>query len=216
MLAACLGHGHVQFLDALVQVNLLKRLAHGFRAHLGKERAAFLLRLIRAVGFHGFAHLCLGKELIRLQWRVTRLNHKIVLVVNHALQMATGHVQHQAKAGRHALEEPNVRARHGQINVPHALATDASQRNLHPAAIAHHALVFNSLIFAAGAFPVLHRAEDALAKEAAFLRLEGAVVDGLGVFYLPLGPALDGVRRSHGDLHVVHQVHAFQAEHFAG
>src|SRR4029077_4219895 len=43
------------------------------------------------------------------------------------------------------------------------------------------AAVTDALVLAAVALPVLHGAEDALAEQAVALRLEGPVVDGLGL-----------------------------------
>ena len=54
----------------------------------------------------------------------------------------------------------------GQLDVPHALAAHAAMRHLDAAAIADHALVLHAAILAAGALPVLFRAEDALAEQA--------------------------------------------------
>jgi hypothetical protein len=87
----------------------------------------------------------------------------------------------------HALEEPDVGDRHRQLDVPHALAPHARQGDLHAAAVADHALVLDALVLAAGAFPVLGRTENALAEQTALLRLEGPVVDGLGILDFALG-----------------------------
>ena len=92
----------------------------------------------------------------------------------------------------HALEKPDVRNRHGQFNVPHAFAADAGQGDFNAATVADDAAVLDAFILAAGAFPVLDGAENALAKQAAFFRLEGAVIDGFGVFDFALGPGADG------------------------
>src|SRR5205807_6725318 len=63
--------------------------------------------------------------------------------------------------------------------------------HLHPAAVADHAAVADALVLAAMTLPVLHRTEDALAEQPVPLRLERAVVDGLGLRHLaprPPGP----------------------------
>ena len=82
--------------------------------------------------------------------------------------------------------------RHGQFDVAHAFAAHARQRDLHPAAVANDAAVFDALVFAARAFPILDRAENALAEQAAFFRLERAVIDRLRVLDLPFGPGTNG------------------------
>ena len=63
----------------------------------------------------------------------------------------------------------------------HALAPHLGQRHLDAAAVADDAAVADPLVLAAMALPVLDRTEDALAEQAVPLRLERAVVDGLGL-----------------------------------
>ena len=95
MLAARLGHGLVQFVDTLIQVNFFKRLVHRLGTHLRDKSAALIKAVIRPVGFDGLAHLRLSQELITFQRRVARINHEIILVVNYTLKVTAGHVQHQ-------------------------------------------------------------------------------------------------------------------------
>ena len=102
----------MQFVDTLIQINLFERLEHRLGTHLGNEGTAFINAVVRSVGFHGLAHLRLGEELIALQRRVARIDHEIILVVDHALKMTAGHVQHQAETRRHAFKEPNMATRH--------------------------------------------------------------------------------------------------------
>jgi len=178
-------------------------------AHLGHERVV-------AVGGAGLAVLVLGEQLMDLERGAARIDDQVVFVVDHPLQVTGRHVQHQTDAGRHALEEPDVRDRHGQLDVAHALATDAGQGHLDAAAIADHAAMLDALVLAAGALPVLDRTEDAFAEQTALLGLERAVVDGLGVLDLTLRPRADGFRRRDLDRDVVHQVHLVQAQQLAG
>ena len=185
------GHRFLQLHHARGEVDTAKGIVHRLRAHRGLEGFG-------AVSGFGFAELLFGEQLILFQRGVARIHHQIILVVNDALEMAAGHVQHQAEARGHALEKPNVRGRHGKIDVPHPLAAHAGEGDLDAATIANDAFVFDALVFAARAFPVLDGAKDAFAKEAAFLGLEGAVVDGLGVFDLALGPAADGLGAGDG------------------
>ena len=97
MLAARLGHGLVQFVDTLIQVNFFKRLVHRLGTHLRDKSAALIKAVIRPVGFDGLAHLRLSQELIAFQRRVSGINHKIILVVNYTLKVTAGHVQHQTE-----------------------------------------------------------------------------------------------------------------------
>ena len=98
MLAARLGHGLVQFVDTLIQVNFFKRLVHRLGTHLRDKSAALIKAIVRPVGFHSLAHLRLSEELITFQRRVARIYHEIILVVNYTLKVTAGHVQHQPEA----------------------------------------------------------------------------------------------------------------------
>src|SRR2546425_6574300 len=115
-------------------------------------------------------------------------SHHVVRVVDHPLEIPQGHVEHVAHRGRQRLEEPDVRHRHGELDVAHPLAPHLRERDLHAAAVADHAAVADALVLAAVALPVLYRAEDALAEQPVPLRLERPVVDGLGLRDLAPGP----------------------------
>src|SRR5690242_3102948 len=81
----------------------------------------------------------------------------------------------------------------------HALAPDARQRDLDRALFADDALVLHPLVLAAQALVVLDRPEDAGAEQAVALRLEGAVVDGLRLLDLAVGPRENLLRRRDRD-----------------
>ena len=183
-----LGFGHrlLQLIDALGQVHPRQRFAHGFRAHLGQKR-------VRAVGLAGFAVFVFVEQLILFQRRVARINDEVILVINHALQVARGHVEDEADARRHAFEKPDVARGHGQFDVAHALAADAGERHFHAATVADDAAMLDALVLAAGTFPVLDGAENAFAEEAALLRLERTVVDGFRIFDFAFAPRPDGL-----------------------
>ncbi len=87
----------------------------------------------------------------------------------------------------------------GQLDVAHALAPDLGAGDLHPAALTDDALEAHPLVLAAVALPVLGGTEDLLAEEPVLLRLEGAVVDGLRLLHLTVGPRADGVRGGQAD-----------------
>ena len=77
------------------------------------------------------------------------------------------------------------------------------QRHLDAALLADHALELHALVLAAQALVVLGRPEDAGAEQAVPLRLEGAVVDGLGLLDLAVGPAEDLFRAGDRDTHLI-------------
>ena len=126
--------------------------------------------------------------------------------VNHALQVLRGDVQQVAEAGRHTLEEPDVRHRGGELDVAHALTAHAAAGHFDAASLADDALEAHALVLAAGALPVLGGTEDLLAVQAVLLRLQGTVVDGLGLLYLAARPAahvLGGSERNAQGVEVV-------------
>src|SRR4051794_35031825 len=81
----------------------------------------------------------------------------------------------------------------------HALATDAAQRHLDRALFPDDALVLHPLVLAAQALVILDRPEDAGAEQAVALGLEGAVVDGLRLLYLAVGPRQNLLRGRNRD-----------------
>src|SRR5574339_360657 len=81
----------------------------------------------------------------------------------------------------------------------HALAAHLRQRHLDAALLADHAAVLEALVLAAKALVVLDRPEDLGAEQAVALRLEGAVVDGLRLLHLDVGPRADLLGRSQAD-----------------
>ena len=92
-----------------------------------------------------------------------------------------------------AAQVPDVDDRRGQLDVAHALAPHLGPRDLDAAALADDALEADALVLAAVALPVLGRTEDLLAEESVLLGLERAVVDGLGLLDLAVGPHADRV-----------------------
>ena len=113
-----LRHGDLEFIHGLVQLEISQSTVNGLGTHLGNES-------IVTVGGTGLAVLVLREQLVNLQRSTSRVDDQVVLVIDYTLQVAGGHIQHQTDAGRHALEEPDVGNWHGQLDVAHALATDA-------------------------------------------------------------------------------------------
>src|SRR5207253_1355938 len=110
-------------------------------------------------------------ELVGLHLLLARLDDDVVRVVDDLLEITQRDVEQVAHRTGQGLEEPDVRDWHGQLDVPHALATDLGQRDFHAAAVADHAAIADALVLPAMAFPVLDRTEDALAEETIFLGL---------------------------------------------
>src|SRR5690606_23140935 len=113
------------------------------------------------------------------------------------------HVEQHADAARERLQEPDVGDRCSELDMPHALATDARESDFDTALLADDALVLHPLVLAAQALIVLDRAEDAGAEKPVPLRLEGAVVDRLRLFDLAIGPGQDLVRAGDGNTDLI-------------
>src|SRR5690606_22796368 len=107
---------------------------------------------------------------------------------------------------RHALEVPDVGDRSGELHVTHALTAHGGLGDLHAAALADDALEADALVLAAVALPVPSGTEDALAEQAVHLGLQGAVIDGLGLLDLAVGPAADVVGGREADAQLIEGV----------
>ena len=123
--------------------------------------------------------------------------------VDDLLEILRRQVQQVAEAARHALEVPDVGDGSGELDVPHALTAHGGLGDLHAAALADDALEAHALVLAAVALPVPGGTEDALAEEPIHLGLERAVVDGLRLLDLAVGPAADVVGRGEADAQLV-------------
>ncbi len=171
----------------LFQIEGFEHLADRFCADHGGEAvgAELILRL---------DVLLLAQELTVLERGEARLEHDVILEIEDALEVLERHVEQKPDAARQRLQEPDVRHRRGQLDVAHALAPYARQRHFDRAFLADDALVLHSLVLAAQALVVLDRPEDARAEQAVALGLEGAVIDGLRLFDLAVGPGQNLLR----------------------
>src|SRR5206468_1066944 len=103
-------------------------------------------------------------------------------------------------------EVPDVGHRRGELDVAHPLAAHLGPGDLDATALADDALEPDALVLAAVALPVPGGAEDLLAEEPVLLRLEGAVVDGLRLLHLTVGPLPDVFSGGQADTEVVEEV----------
>ena len=147
--------------------------------------------------------LLLVQELAVLERRQAGLGDHVVLEVEDPLEVAQRHVEQQADAARQRLQEPDVRHRRGELDMAHALAAHLGEGHLDAALLADDAAVLHALVLAAQALVVLDRSEDAGAEQAVTLRLEGAVVDGLRLLDLAVGPGADALRAGDRDADLV-------------
>ncbi len=84
--------------------------------------------------------------------------------------------------------------RAGQFNVAHALPAHLGQGHFHTTFLADHAAVLEALVLTTQALIVVDRSEYLGAEQTFPFRLEGTVVDGLGLLHLAKGPGPDHVR----------------------
>src|ERR1051325_1154711 len=173
-----LGHHlRAQLLGRLVDVELPEQIANGRRADVGVESAvALLLRLLSEIQVFVFV-----QQLALFDLLLARLDDDVVGVIDDLLEITERDVEQIAHRARQRLEEPDVRHRHRELDVAHALAADLGERDFHAAAVTDDPAVADALVLAAMAFPVLDRTEDALAEEAVLLGLERPVVDRFGL-----------------------------------
>src|SRR6185437_12318232 len=184
VLRRLIHHRGAQLLRHLVHVQPAQQLAHGGRPDVGPECVVVLrLRLLPQRQI-----LILVQELVQDDILRAGVNDDVVGVIDDLLEITQGDVEHVPHGTGKRLEEPDVRHRHGELDVAHALAAHARQRDLHAAPVADYAAIADALVLAAMAFPVLDRAEDALAEEPILLRLERPVIDGLRLGDLTPGP----------------------------
>ncbi len=93
-----------------------------------------------------------------------------------------------------------MRTRCRQVDVAHALPAHFGLGHFNAALLADHAAMLEALVFAAQAFVVLDGTKNLGAKQAVTLGLEGAVVDGFGLFDLAERPRTDLLGRGHANL----------------
>src|SRR5204862_2595734 len=96
-----------------------------------------------------------------------------------------------------------MRHRRGELDMAHAVAAHLRQGDLDAALLTDDAAVLHPLVLAAQAFVILDRPEDAGAEQPVPFRLEGAVVDRLGLLDLAVRPGADALRAGDRDADLV-------------
>ena len=102
--------------------------------------------------------------------------------IQHPLDVAQCHVKHQAKPTWQRLQEPDVRAGGGQVDVSHAFASHFGLGHFNTTFLANHAAMLEAFVFATQALIVFDGAKNLGTKKTIAFWLEGAVVDGLWLF----------------------------------
>ena len=134
--------------------------------------------------------------------------------VDDLLEVLGREVEQVAQPRRDALEVPDVGDRSGQLDVAHPLTAHLGAGHLDAAALADDALEAHPLVLAAVALPVPGGTEDLLAEQTVLLRLEGPVVDGLGLLHLAVAPLADVVGGGQTDAQLVEDIDVEQDSFF--
>ncbi len=181
------------------QIHAFEHVADGFGAHLGREGVV-------PIFIDGLPVFGIREQLLQFQRSLAWINHHVVLIIDDALKGAGRHIEQQTEAARHALEEPDMGDGHGEFDMSHPLAAYAGDGHFDAATIADDVFVLDPLVFSAGALVIAHRSKDLLAEETAGFRLEGAVVDRLGILDLAARPRADAVRGGDRDRNAVERI----------
>ena len=67
-------------------------------------------------------HLVFGNQLVQFQRRRAGVEHDIALEIQHLLDVFQRHIQHRRDPARQRLQEPDMRHRRGQLDMPHPLS----------------------------------------------------------------------------------------------
>ena len=188
-------HFLTEDLDLFDQVQLHEQLLHRFGTHFGFEFVAEF--------FQGVEVFFVGQQLATLQRRHSRLGDHKGFEVQHPLDIAQGHVQHQADTGRQRLQEPDVRGGASQLNVAHALTANLGEGDFNATLLTDNTTMLETLVLAAQTLIVLDRTKDTRTEQAIPFRLEGTVINGFRLFHFAERPGADQIRRCQRDLEFI-------------
>ena len=139
-------HFLAKFFGELVDFHALQKFLDGFRAHLRAELPGKV--------FLQFAVFFFGEHFAFLDPRnVARINDHVTFEIKNALEIAHGNVQQVADARRQSLEEPDVRAWAGQINMAQAFAAHLGLGDFHAALVADHSAMLHALVLCRTGIP---------------------------------------------------------------
>ena len=193
----------MQFLAQAGQVlpYFLKQGADGFCAHADLD-AVFGTKVVLDL-----LVLLFRDDLLLFQAGLAGIQDDEAVKVQHLFEVVHGHVEKGADLGGQGLQKPDVGHRGSQLDVSHALAAHLGSNDLDAAFFADNAAVLHALVLAAVALVVLGRSKDTGTEQAVALGLEGAVVNGLGLLDLAVGPLTDDFRGRYGNLYGLQVAH---------
>ena len=86
-----------------------------------------------------------------------------------------------------------------ELDVAHAFAADLGQRHFNATLLTDHSAMLEALVLTAQTLVILDRTKNLGAEKTISLRLEGSVVDGLGLFNFAKRPRPNHLRRRQTD-----------------
>ncbi len=161
-------------------------------SHARREVVGVLLDLRQVIVFR--------QQLAAIERRHAGFGDDVGFEVQHAFDVAQGHVEHHAHTRGQALQEPDVRHGRREFDMAHALAAHLGQRHFNAALLADHAAMLQALVLAAQALVILDRPENLGAKEAIALGLERTIVDRFRLLHFAVRPGTDLLGRGEARL----------------
>ena len=178
------AHAAAQLDSELVDLHHRKQFFDCFGAHFGNELAGILA--------HQFPITLIGQQLALFQiLNITRIDDDVGLEVEDLLEFSQRNIEQMPDTRRQALEEPDMRAGAGEIDVAQTLASHFGLSHFDAALVADHAAVLHAFVLTAKTFPIRDRTKDARAEQSIALRFEGAIVNRLGLGYFTVRPLTD-------------------------
>ena len=175
-----------QYLNFVFDVEGTQQFAHAFCTHFRFEFFAVFVQVFVIVFF--------GQQLTALQRSQTRIGYHKSFKVQNAFDVTQSHVQNHAQTRWQWFQEPDVRYRWSQFDVPHALTTHFRQCHFHATFFAGHAFEFQTLVFTAQTFIVFDWAKNFGTEQTIAFRFERTVVDGFRFFNFAIRPRAYGFR----------------------
>ena len=141
----------------LVKVDFAEQLFNGLCAHHGLE--------IVLVFFLHVLILLFVQKLFLDKGGVAGVANDILGEIKHVFKELWGNVEHKADTGGNSLEIPNVGHGSGKLDGAHSLAANLCAGYFNTALVAYSALIADSFILSAMAFPVLGGSENPFAEK---------------------------------------------------
>jgi len=171
------------------KVNAHQQFLDGFRTDFGfKIIVQFISNFIIFVYIYQF-HLFIGA--------VSGIDNDVRFVIKNSFQIFNSHIQKYPDFTGSTFNEPNMRDRNGQFNMPHSGATHARRSYQNTTTVTDRILEAFLLIFTASAFVISFGTEDAFTKQTVFFRFKSTIIQSIRLCYFSVAPFIaNNIRRS--------------------